>query len=442
VSDETAIEASFDRRHIEFISLTAPHNRVDTLPFLAADNVLALSFEPPIADYFMQFALLALFLAAFSIGTTEFVVTGLIPAISADLGVSIPTAGILVSGYALGVAIGGPVLALFTSGFPRKSMILALMAIFVLGHVLCAMAPNYTLLMAARIVVSISHGTFFGLAAIVATTVVPKEKTGSALALVFAGITVANIIGVPAGTAIGNALGWRATFWIVGGVAVLAAIAIFVFVPQDHKDQKPRGSLAKQFSVLGNQKVLTSYALIILMMIGFWSLFTFVAPFLTQVSGIPSETVPWILLLFGAGATLGIFAGGKLSDRRPLPTILVTFPLQGVIFALMLVFGTNPYVMSVLVVLCGALGFLVGTPLQNRILTGAREAPDLASTLISSVFNIGIAIGAWIGATALGNGVAYENLPWFGLAFAIPNVVIAVYAVMMDRQELAAAKAA
>jgi DHA1 family inner membrane transport protein len=385
----------------------------------------------------MQFALLALFLAAFSIGTTEFVVTGLIPAIAADLAVSIPTAGILVSGYALGVAIGGPVLALFTSGFPRKSMILALMAIFVAGHVLCAVATSYPMLMAARLVVSISHGTFFGLAAIVATTVVPPEKRGSALALVFAGITVANIVGVPAGTAIGNAVGWRATFAIVGGIAVLAAIAIFVFVPQDHDGKATRGSLVSQFRVLGNQKVLTSYALIIMMMIGFWTLFTFVSPFLTRLSGIPEDTVPWVLLLFGAGSTLGIFAGGRLADWRPQPTILLTFPLQAIVFALMLVFYPNPYVMAALVVLCGAASFVVGTPLQNRILTGAKAAPDLASTLISSVFNIGIATGAWLGATALEGGLPYQDLPWFGLAFGVACSILAFVAVWLDRREKA-----
>lgn len=382
----------------------------------------------------MTLALLSLFLAAFSIGTTEFVVAGLLPEISRDLGVSIPTAGLLVSGYALGVAVGGPILSLLTSRFPRKTMVLVLMAVFVGGHVLCALAPSYELLMAARIVVSMSHGTFFGLAAIIAVSIVPEERRGRAVSLVFAGITVANIVGVPLGTAIGNAFGWRATFWVVAGVAVLAALAMALALPRGVAGAQKRATIAAQFRVLGSHKVWLSYAIIVCMMIGTFSFFTFIAPFLTEVSSVPREIVSGLLLLFGLGATLGIFVGGRLADWRPAETMVLGFVLQILVFGAVLAFSSNPVVMGGLLFCVGGSGFLVGAALQNRILRGAAHAPDLASTLISSVFNIGIAGGAYIGATALGNGAGYAQLPWFGFGLAFVTSGLAIVAFLLDRR--------
>ena len=382
----------------------------------------------------MPLALYAQFLAAFSIGTTEFVVAGLLPEISRDLAVPIPTAGLLVSVYAIGVAVGGPALSLLTSRFPQKLMLLVLMGIFVLGHVFCAMAPTFKLLLAARVVVSMSHGNFFGLAAIIAVGLVHENKQGAALAVVFAGITVANILGVPIGTAIGNAFGWRATFWIVGGVAVLAAIALIVFIPNTSVQSRANQSLRLQFAVLGNQKVYTSYAIIILMMIGFWSVFTFVSPILTHVSGIAPQTVPWVLLLFGVGATIGILIGGRLADRVPEATLIAGFPAQFLVYALMLVLNRNPAAMSFLLFCMGVTGFVVGALLQNRILKGAAASPHLASTMISTVFNIGIATGASLGGIALSHGVDYALLPAIGCALALGTTAIAVVAARLDRR--------
>ncbi len=390
----------------------------------------------------MTFALLSLFLAAFSIGTTEFVVAGLLPEISADLSVTVPAAGLLMTGYAIGVAVGGPILSLLTSRFPRKPTILALMAIFIVGHVLCAVATSYPLLMAARVVVSFSHGSFFGLAAIIAVSLVPAERAGTALSLVFAGISVANIVGVPIGTAIGNAWGWRSTFWVVAALAIITSVTMALALPRDAAPRPGAVSFWTQFRVLRRPQVYLTYAIIVTVMIGFFAFFTFVAPFLNTVAGASADTVPWLLLLFGVGSTIGIFVGGRLADWSPMRTLLLAFPAQAVVWVLILLLGSNATAMAVLLFAIGATAMLTNTSMQNRILSGAAEAPDLASTLISSVFNIGIAIGAYLGATALSNGVAYAQLPWLGLVSALLTAVLAAIAYVVDRRPALATAAA
>lgn len=380
----------------------------------------------------MSLALISLFLAAFSIGTTEFVIAGLLPEISRDLGVPVPNAGLLVSGYAIGVAIGGPILTLLTARFPRKPTILFLMAIFVAGHVFGAFAQNYALLLTARLIISLSHGSFFGLAAIIAVSLVPETRRNSALALVFAGISVANIVGVPLGTAIGNAFGWRATFWAVGGLAIVAVVAMAFVLPRDAGHQDNRPTIAAQFRVLGHPKVYTTYLIIVLMMIGFFGFFTYVAPFLTEVSGVPGALVPWLLLLFGVGATTGIFTGGRFGDWRPRETLLFAFPAQVAVYAAIVLLSGSGYAMAVLLFALGAATIVTNSTIQNRILTGAAEAPDLASTLISSVYNIGIAAGAWIGATALTGQVPYAQLPMLGLVTSTLAGLMALIAYRMD----------
>lgn len=387
----------------------------------------------------MTIALLALALAAFSIGTTEFVVAGLLPEVSAELGVTVPVAGLLMSGYALGVAVGGPIVSMLTSRFPRKPTILALMAVFVVGHVFCALAPTYGLLMLARLVVSFSHGSFFGLAAIVAVSLVPPERTSWALSLVFAGLSVANIVGVPLGTLIGHAFGWRMSFWAIGGLGIATALAIALALPSGAARQNAGAPLSQQFRVLAQPQIYMTYAIIIAMMIGFFALFTFVTPYLTGVSGAAPELVPALLLLFGAGATLGIFLGGRLGDWRPGQTLLLAFPAQGLVYASMLAFGTSAAAIAVLLFLMGVTGMVTNAAMQNRILRAAAEAPDLASTLISSVFNVGIAIGAWAGATLLAAGAGYAQLPWLGIGSAVGTTALTILALAMDRRQSGAA---
>jgi DHA1 family inner membrane transport protein len=386
----------------------------------------------------MTWALLSLFAGAFAIGTSEFVVAGLLPEIADDLSVSIPQAGLLVSGYAIGVAVGGPILSLLTARFPRKPMILALMAVFVAGHVLCALAPSYGVLMTARLIISATHGTFFGIAGIIAVSIVPENRRGSALALLLAGITVANLLGVPGGTAIGHLWGWRATFWIIGAIAVLAAAAMAILLPATGTEAHRSSAIADQFRVLRRRQIWQSFAIIILWMVGFWTYFTYIAPYLTNVTGFREDQIALLLLVFGLGATAGIFSGGRLADWKPGPALLGVFPAQVVSIALLLLFAASTTAVSLLVFVVGFLCFAPSATLQNRILRHASDAPELASTLISSVFNVGIAGGALAGAWLLSRGVTYAQLPVAALILAVVTSLAAAYSVWMDRREAAA----
>lgn len=379
-------------------------------------------------------ALAALFLGAFAVGTTEFVPAGLVPGISHDLGVSIPTAGLLISAYAAGVAIGGPILSLLTSRFPRKPMILSLMALFFVGHIFAALAPNFTALLLARLVISLSHGSYFGLMAILATSLVAPERHGMALAFTFGGISVASVLGVPLGTAIGDAFGWRATFWIVGSIGIVAALAMAAFVPKDAAHREEHASMAAQFRVLRNPQVYMTYIIIIVMMIGFFGLVTFVSPWLTMVGGVPSNVVPWALLAFGVASVISILIGGRLNDSYPKQALLFSFVYWTLAFAVALFAPGSPAIAVTAIFLIG-LTNINNAALQTRILRGAAAAPDLASTLISSVYNTGIAIGAYIAAFALERGMGYAQIPWFGVVFSIAAGIICAFTLAAERRK-------
>jgi len=375
----------------------------------------------------MPLPLIALFLAAFGIGTAEFVIAGLLPEVSADLGVSIPTAGFLITAYAIGVAVGGPIVTLLTSRFSRRNTILALIAAFTIGQALCALAPTYSLLMAARLLVSIGHGAFFGVAAIVATRLVPPEKAGSAVAMLLAGITVANILGVPGGTAIGNALGWRATFWAVGVLGLVSLLAIMLLLPADKPEAAhERTSLAAQFKVLGRPVILLSFVIIIVAMIGQFAVFTYIAPYLITLTRVPQDLVPWLLLLFGLGSTIGVLAGGRLADWKLMPSLVGMLVALTIVYAAMALSSYNAIAMGICILLWSGLSFGFGAPVQTRILREAADAPNLASPLIPTAFNLGIALGASIGAAALEQGWGYASLPWIGSAVSAAAVVIAL----------------
>ncbi len=380
----------------------------------------------------MNLPLFSLFLAAFGIATSSFIVAGLLPEISADMGVTIPVAGLLVTAYSFGVAVGGPVMSLLTSCFTRKPTILALVAVFIAGQVLCALAPTYELLLGARLVISLTHGTFFGLAAIIAVSVVPPERRAAAISLVFAGITVANIIGIPGGTAIGHAFGWRAAFWSVGALAVVAFATMAVLLPANSAPRPAGAGLAQQFRVLGRHQVYLTYLIILILMLGVWVSFTYIVPLLVNAAHIPQELVPWLLLIFGVGSTLGLFLGGRLGDRNPSATLSLGFGAQVLLYLLFPLLIENPWAVTVLLFLIGFAAFVVNAPLQNRVLKGAADAPDLASTLMSSMFNVGIASGATIGSVMLSQGASYAHLPWVAFALAIPATGLVILAAWLD----------
>jgi DHA1 family inner membrane transport protein len=352
--------------------------------------------------------------------------------------VTIPAAGFLVTGYALSVAIGGPILTVLTARFPRPPTILALMGLFISGHVLAALASSYEVLLAARILTATAHGCFFGLAMVLAVGLVADDQRGRAMSLVFLGITVASVVGVPGGTYVGTALGWRATFWILAALATLSTVAIAVLVPRTEAGSRNAITVGDQLRALVNPKVLTAFALIILAWTGLWSTLTYIAPILIELGGLPEQAVSLTMLAFGAGATIGILAGGWLADLSPNRTLAVGLPVAVLLFAISLYAVHDGVAYSATVFLLGvALAALV-TALQNRVLAGAAAAPDLASTVTSSAYNIGIAAGAFVGGGVLHAGFGFDAIPIIGVATTAIASVTCWLALQADRRVAAA----
>ena len=382
----------------------------------------------------MPLPLIALFLAAFAFGTTEFVIAGVLPEVAKGLGVSIPSAGTLVSGYALGIAIGGPLLTLATPRVPRRTLLLGLVAVFTLGQVACALAPGFASMLALRIAVAVAHGTYFGVAMAVATGLVSDERRGMAVALVLAGLTVSGIVGVPAGTAIGNLWGWRATFWAMTALGVVAAFAIALLIPATKAAAARPASLGREIGVLGRQQVWTSLIVMLMLMLAQFVPYTYITPLLQTVTGLSAETVPWVLLASGVGATLGVFIGGKVAGHRLMTALIAMLAMQAVVMAAMYVVAPYPVPMLLVVMVWGALNFSIGTAVQTRILRWTADAPNLASSLIPSGFNVGIAIAAFVGATMLNAGLPYRTLPLVGVAAMAVAVVAAVLSKTAERR--------
>ena len=383
----------------------------------------------------MSIPLLALALAAFGIGTTEFVIMGLLPDIAGDLQVSLPGAGMLVSGYALGVALGSPLVAIAMARLPRKQALLGLMALFVVGNLGCALAPGYHLLMAARIVTSLAHGAFFGIASVVAAGLVPRERRAQAVAFVLAGLTLANVLGVPFGTALGQYAGWRATFWVVSAVGVAAAAAIAWALPAGLPGS--RGGLAREFGALGHWRVALPMGLSMLASISIFSVFTYITPLLHQAAGLGGNEVTWTLLLFGVGLTIGNLVGGRLADWRLRPAVAGSFGLLLLVLVVFTYTSRFPVPAVVTVTVWGALAFALISPLQMWVVDAARDAPNLASTLNQSAFNLGNSIGAWTGGAAITAGLQYRELPWLGACYAAIGLTLAIVAALPQQHAAA-----
>ncbi len=383
----------------------------------------------------MPLPLFALFIAAFAVGTTELVVAGLLPALAADLSVDIPTTGLLITGYALGVAVGGPILILASGRLPRRGLLIAMMLVFILGNALCALATSYWLLMGARLVISASHGVFFGVALVIATRLVSRARQASAVSFVVAGITVANVIGAPLGTAIGNAFGWRMAFWAIvaiGGVATVALALLIPAAPKTGGHAAP--TMAAEIRAAIRQPVLTSFLMIALGMIAFFLPFTFIVPILTEVTGLSTGLVPVLLFVSGAGGILGNLIGGRLGDWKPMPAMLAILALEVVLYLAALPAVHNAIAMGIVFFLWSLVGFSFSAPVQARILNAAHDAPNLVSTLISTAYNVGIAAGAWLGGVALNTGWHYAQLPGISAVFVAIALAVAILSWALDRR--------
>jgi DHA1 family inner membrane transport protein len=380
----------------------------------------------------MPLAVFALALAAFCIGSTEFIVSGILLAVSDDLRVSIPTAGLLVTGYAAGVAVGGPLLGLLMTRIPLKPAILGVMTIFAIGQLLCAFAPNYELLLGARLISACGHGVFFGVASVAISQLVPPERRGAALSLFVGGITIANILGLPGGTAIGNAFGWRSTFIVIAALAAASVVAVFLALPAETKGEAEADApLALQAKQLLHQEVFLTYLAIAIIMVGQLAFGTFQVAMLTRVTGISEGLVPYYLLAGGAGAVVGIWLGGKGADWNVDLSILVIVAGQIVCFAALLVAVYNPIAVAIMLFFSSLFGFGFSTPVQLRILRGARAAPRLAATMVSTAYNIGIAAGAALGALLLNAGLGYAMLPATGIVTSTLAGLVALISVRL-----------
>ncbi|MFB7501482.1 MFS transporter [Streptomyces sp. NPDC056161] len=380
----------------------------------------------------MPLALLALAVGAFGIGTTEFVIMGLLPEIAADYGVSIPTAGLLVTGYALGVVIGAPLLTVLGTKVSRKRMLMLLMALFVLGNVVSALAPNFGLMLTGRVIASLAHGSFFGIGSVVAADLVALDKKAGAIATMFTGLTIANIVGVPLGTYIGQATGWRTTFVVVAALGVVGLLGVAKLVPTT---PRPEGAhLRRELTAFRNPQVLLAMAMTVLGFGGVFAAITYIAPMMTRVAGYSDGAVTWLLVLFGVGMFLGNLLGGRYADRALMPMLYVTLGGLAVVLALFTFTAHSKILAAITVLLVGALGFATVPPLQKRVLDQAHGAPTLASAVNIGAFNLGNALSAWLGGIVIAAGFGYTSPNWVGAVLAAAAFVLAFWSAALERR--------
>ncbi|MFJ2987671.1 MFS transporter [Collimonas sp. NPDC087041] len=386
----------------------------------------------------MPLALWALTLSAFAIGTTEFVIVGLIPTIASSLGVSVPSAGLLVSLYALGVAVAAPVLTALTARVPRKALLLGLMALFTVGNLVAWMAPGYEALMAARVLTGLAHGVFFSIGSTIATSLVPKEKAASAIAIMFTGLTVALVTGVPLGTWIGQMWGWQSTFLAVSLLGVVAFIGSWMLVPHDIAGSKP-ASLLTQAAVLKKPRLLLVYAITALGYGGSFIAFTYLAPILQEITGFSASTVSLVMLVYGVSVAFGNIWGGKLADKKgPIRALQIVFALLALVLFVLTFTASNPWLAVLTVLAWGAFAFGNVPGLQVYVVQQAeRHAPqavDVASGLNIAAFNVGIALGAW------GGGLIVSHLglmatPWIGAIVVLAALGLTSLAGRLDQRD-------
>jgi DHA1 family inner membrane transport protein len=381
----------------------------------------------------MRPALVALAVGTFAIGMTEFVITGLLPAVADDLGVTIPTAGLLISGYALSVVIGGPIVTLLVARRPRKPVLIALLAFFVVGNALSAIAPNYATMLTGRIVAALCHGAFIGVATIVAGDLVGPERRSSAIGAMLSGLTFASVAGVPLGTLLGQHLGWRSTFWAMAGLGLLAALATVVFVPA----MASTGEARTQLAAFRNPQVWLALALTALAFGAVYAPFTYIAPLMTDVAGFTAGALPWLLALFGFGLVLGNVVGARAADRRLMGTIVSASIAMLIV---LLAFGWTshsrlPALLTLFVL--GVVAYATVPGLTTRVITAADgDAQNLlASSAAVSAFNLGNAAGAYLGGRAITAGWGYDSTPLAGAAMEAGALVVAVVLIAVTRRE-------
>lgn len=387
----------------------------------------------------MPLALFALTIAAYAIGTTEFVIVGLLPTVANDLAVTLPMAGLIVSVYALGVTFGAPILTALTGGMNRKSLMLGLMGLFVIGNGVAAISPTYEMLLVARVIAAFAHGVFFSVGATIAADLVPEDRRASAIAMMFMGLTVAIVTGVPLGTFIGQMFGWRATFWGVSLLGLISFVGIAALLPANLKRGEAT-TIMEQVRVLGSSRLLIVYGMTALGYGGTFVAFTYLSAILQEISGFAESSVSLILIFYGVAIAIGNIVGGKLANRNPVRALSILFVLQAAVLVLFSFTAISPIAA---IVTLGALGFLqfANVPgLQLYVVQLAKQhrpgGVDVASALNIAAFNLGIALGAWIGGQVVASSLGLGATPWIGAILVVGALGLTRLSGSLERRDV------
>lgn len=389
----------------------------------------------------MPIALWALVIGAFGIGTTEFVIAGLLPSIAADFGVSIPVAAYLATSYALGVFVGAPVLILLGARTPRKTMLVWLAVLFVIGNLVTAMAATIEVAIAGRLITSLTHGAFFGIGSVLAAEMVPKDMRVRAIAFMFSGLTVANLVGVPAGAWLGQQVSWQATFYAIAVIGIVTVVAVLALIPATPRPAPQR--IGHEFVAFANSRVLLAMGITVLGPAAFFTSITYIAPMMTQVAGFAEGAITWLLMVFGLGLFVGNWLGGRYADRALMPLLYGTLLAQAlVLFVFHFVAGSQA-ASVVCIFLMAAFGFATVSPIQKLVMDKARAAgaPTLAAAVNIGLFNLGNALGAWLGGWVIAHGFGFSAPNWAGAMISLGALLLAVASGLLDRRDRHAAAA-
>jgi multidrug resistance protein len=393
----------------------------------------------------MPLAIFALTIAAYAIGTTEFVIVGLLPTVATDLNITLPLAGLIVSVYALGVTFGAPILTALTGRIERKPLLLGLMVLFIVGNAVAALSPNYALLLVARVIVAFAHGVFFSVGSTIAADLVPENRRASAIAMMFMGLTVAIVTGVPIGTIIGQTFGWRATFWAVAALGVVAFAGIAVLLPNTIRKAAP-ASLLDQLRVLGSGRLLLVFAMTALGYGGTFVAFTYLASILQDITGFSEGSVSLILMLYGIAIAAGNLAGGRIANHNPVKALIGLFFLQAVVLVVFSFTAISPILTLITLAALGFLSFANVPGLQLYVVQLAKQhrpgAVDVASALNIAAFNLGIALGAWLGGRVVGTSLGLGATPWVGAILVAIALLLTIWSGALDRKAVSVLRVA
>ncbi|KQV44140.1 MULTISPECIES: MFS transporter [unclassified Rhizobium] len=394
----------------------------------------ALSHAPAARLGGYSIAELALAVGSFAIGTGEFAIMGLLPQVADSFAVSVPDAGVVISSYAIGVVVGAPLIAVMAARYSRRSVLLVLMALFALGNLASALAGSFGLLVIARFLAGLPHGAYFGVAALVAAGMAPPNQQARAIGRVMMGLTVATLLGTPLAAWFGQALGWRAAFAIVGGIALLTVLLVSIHVPKDKAN--PTATPLKELGALARIQVWLTLGICAIGCGGMFAVFTYITPALTESAGVPLASVPMMLSVFGAGMIAGNIVGSRLADWALMPAIGIALLFNLAAFLLFAFTMTSPWLAVLNVFLIGG-GFTVVPGIQMRLINVAGEARTLAAALSHSAFNIANAIGAWLGGVSIAAGYGWTSTGLVGAIMGVAGIAIFLTSAMLDRKAAA-----